>query len=77
MHLSSQLRADDLRQRTTTGFPTGPAAKKRTKKKNELKQQNEKQAWLYNKHNQQLRPPKEMKTQKENTHSLCTVNKVI
>lgn len=76
MHLSPQLRADDLRQRTTTGFPTGPAAKKE-QKKNELKQQNEKQALLYNKHNQQLRPPKEMKPQKENTHSLCTVNKVI
>lgn len=51
--------------------------KKKEQKKNELKQQNEKQAWLYNKHNQQLRPPKEMKTQKENTQSLCTVNKVI
>lgn len=50
---------------------------KKEQKKNELKQQNEKQAWLYNKHNQQLRPPKEMKTQKENPHSLCTVNKVI
>lgn len=50
---------------------------KKEQKQNELKQQNEKQAWLYNKHNQQLRPPKEMKTQKENTHSLCTVNKVI
>lgn len=59
------------------GFQPARRQKKRTKKKNELKQQNEKQAWLYNKHNQQLRPPKEMKTQKENTHSLCTVNKVI
>lgn len=71
MHQSSQLRAEEQPQ----GFQ--PARWQKKKEKNELKQQNEKQAWLYNTIKQQLRPPKETKPRKENTHSVCTVNKVI
>lgn len=46
-HLSSQLRADYLHQRTTTGFSKRPGSKIN----NEPKQRKEKQAWLYNKQN--------------------------